>query len=239
MNRPREIRLFATHPHDCSYLSGKQATTVFIDPDLSVTRHLYSQLSDRGFRRNGQHIFKPHCAHCDACIPTRLPVRSFAPNRTQRRLLRRNADISVRQLEHLDDDATYDLYHDYICQRHADGDMHPPDREQYLSFLSREWNLTHYLGFYLADRLIAVAVVDQLSQGLSAVYTFFDPEESKRSLGNWVILQQIALTRDLGLEYLYLGYWIKESPKMAYKGQLRPLEIFREGRWIESELASN
>ena len=237
MNRPREIRLFATHPHDCSYLSGKQATTVFIDPDLSVTRHLYSQLSDRGFRRNGQHIFKPHCAHCDACIPTRLPVRSFAPNRTQRRLLRRNADISVRQLEHLDDDATYDLYHDYICQRHADGDMHPPDREQYLSFLSREWNLTHYLGFYLADRLIAVAVVDQLSQGLSAVYTFFDPEESKRSLGNWVILQQIALTRDLGLEYLYLGYWIKESPKLASKGQLKPREIFRAGRWIESGLA--
>ena len=237
MNRPSEIKLFATRPHQCSYLSGREATTVFIDPNLPMDRYLYSQLSDRGFRRNGRHVFRPHCAHCQACIATRLPVHRFTPNRTQRRLLRRNEDITLQLLPNLDDDATYQLYHDYICQRHADGDMHPPDREQYLEFLSPEWHTTQYLGFYREERIIAVAVIDRLLHGLSAVYTFFDTSEPKRSLGSWVILQQIALARSLQLDYLYLGYWIKESPKMAYKGLFQPLEVLRDGQWMANEEA--
>jgi arginyl-tRNA--protein-N-Asp/Glu arginylyltransferase len=234
MNRPSEIKLFATHPHPCSYLSEQEATTVFIDPNMPMNRQLYSQLSDCGFRRNGQHVFKPHCTHCKACIATRLPVAQFTPNRTQRRLLRRNQDITQQRLAHIDDDTVYRLYENYICQRHPDGDMHPPDREQYLSFLSDEWNTTRYLGFYLADKLIAVAVMDQLVQGLSAVYTFFDTSEPQRSLGSWAILQQIALAQQMQLDYLYLGYWIKESPKMAYKGLFQPLEILRDGQWVSN-----
>ena len=187
MNSPGSIKVFATHPHSCSYLKDQEATTLFVDPDLAMDQRLYSRLSDNGFRRSGQHVYKPQCRHCHACIPVRLPVRQFQPNRTQRKLLQRNRDISVTALARIDDDATYQLYHDYICQRHADGDMYPPDREQYASFLGNDWGFTRYFGFHAddsaANSLLAVAVVDQLERSLSAVYTFFDTSEPRRSLG--------------------------------------------------------
>ena len=225
------LRVFATYPHSCSYLPEERATTLFIDPNAPVNQTLYSELSSIGFRRSGPHVYRPHCGSCQACIPARIPVEIFKPNRTQRRLWRRNADIDVREIDQLDDERCYQLYCRYIEDRHGDGDMFPPDRAQYDTFLTREWGCTRYYGFYLHERLLAVTVLDQLDNGTSAIYTFFEPEEKRRSLGSYAILWEIELTKKLGLPSLFLGYWIRRCRKMNYKVDFRPVELFQDGRW--------
>ena len=227
----RDLKVYTTYPHGCSYLEGQEAVTLFVDPRQAVDKTLYSKLSALGFRRSGGHIYRPHCHDCNACIPARIPVAGFTPNRTQRRTSKRNRDIVVEPTDDIRDSTAYDLYRRYIEQRHSDGDMYPPDREQYESFLSNEWGCTGYYRFYENGTLIAIAVVDCLQDGLSAIYTFFDPALSARSLGSFAILWQIELTRQAGLEYLYLGYWIRGCQKMAYKSEYRPLEFYINNRW--------
>ncbi len=227
----RDLKVYTTYPHSCSYLENREATTLFVDPRQEVDQNLYSNLSLLGFRRSGSHLYRPHCNHCQACIPARIPVNEFTPKRSQRRAIKRNLDLEVECTDDIRDEAAYQLYRRYIEQRHSDGDMYPPDREQYLSFLNNAWDCTRYFRFYDAGKLTAVAVVDELLDGLSAIYTFFDPEATDRSLGRYAILWQIERTAELGLQYLYLGYWIKNCRKMAYKSEYRPLELFVNGRW--------
>jgi len=227
----RDLKVYTTYPHSCSYLEDQEATTLFVDPRQSVDKTLYSKLSVLGFRRSGNHIYRPHCSHCDACIPARIPVADFAPSRGQRRILRRNDDLMVAACEDIRDDEAFDLYHRYICLRHADGDMYPPDREQYEAFLNGVWDCTRYYRFYDKGRLVALAVVDELEDGLSAIYTFFEPGENRRSLGSFAILWQVEKARELGLDYVYLGYWIRDCRKMAYKSDYRPLELYVNSRW--------
>lgn len=226
-----DIKLFATHPHECSYLPDREATTVFIDPEETVDKQLYQHLSSMGFRRSGAHVYRPHCQNCDSCIPVRIPVNLFLPNRRQKRCLKANKSVELRITEHIDTDEHYSLYEDYINARHKDGDMYPATRAQYDGFLTSEWGITQFIELRLEEKLIGVMVCDQLNDGLSAVYTFFDPNYPKRSLGVFAILSQIELAKSLNLKYLYLGYWIKESPKMAYKSEYRPLELLVEKRW--------
>ncbi|MCB1672037.1 MAG: arginyltransferase [Gammaproteobacteria bacterium] len=228
----RSVRLFRTAPHDCSYLRGRLASTLFVDPEVKVTASINSQLSERGFRRSGSHIYKPDCEGCQSCISTRILVNDFRFSRRHRRILNRNADLEVRESSSVDRPEAYRLYCDYINRRHADGDMHPPNPEQYVSFISVRPEGTRFFEFYEQDRLLAVSVVDQLQHGLSAVYTFYDPEQNRRSLGNFVILWQIQRARSMQLPFLYLGYWVKDCPKMSYKSTYRPLEMFVKGRWI-------
>jgi arginine-tRNA-protein transferase len=227
----RDLKVYTTYPHSCSYLQDQEATTLFVDPRQEVDQTLYSNLSVLGFRRSGNHLYRPHCGSCDACIPARIPVREFSPNRTQRRALRRNTDLEVELTEDIRDQSAFDLYRRYIERRHADGDMYPPDREQYQSFLDNAWECTRYYRFYDAGKLIAIAVVDELLDGLSAIYTFFDPDLDARSLGRYAILWQVQRAREQDLDYLYLGYWIRGCKKMAYKSEYRPLEIYVNGRW--------
>jgi arginine-tRNA-protein transferase len=233
----RELKVYTTYPHSCSYLEDEEATTLFVDPRQAVDQRLYSNLSLLGFRRSGNHIYRPHCTYCNACTPARVPVQAFAPTRSQRRVLRRNGDLNIERTADIRDDAAYTLYERYIRERHADGDMFPPDREQYDSFLNNAWDCTRYYRFYDHQQLIAIAVVDVMLDGLSAIYTFFDPSLEKRSLGQYAILWQIEQAREMGLDYLYLGYWIKNCQKMAYKSAYRPLEIFRDSHWhlLETE----
>lgn len=226
------LKVFATHPHECSYLPEEQATTLFVDPAAHVDIHLYSQLSELGFRRSGPHLYRPHCSGCDACIPARIPAASFKPNRQQRRIWQRNQDLRVEDRTDLSGDEFYDLYARYIEGRHRDGDMYPPTRQQFDSFLTREWGVTHYYCFYAEEKLIAVAVVDVIDAGLSAIYTFFDPDMDARSLGVYAVLWQIEHARELGLHSVYLGYWIKQCRKMAYKINYRPIELLISGRWV-------
>ncbi len=229
----RDLKVYTTYPHSCSYLENREATTLFVDPRQEVDQALYSNLSVLGFRRSGNHLYRPHCSHCQACIPARIPVAEFEPNRAQRRAMRRNADLEVECTDDIRDEAAFDLYRRYIDRRHSDGDMYPPDREQYLSFLNNAWECTRYYRFYEGGKLTAISVVDALLDGLSAIYTFFEPEAEQRSLGRYAILWQIEQTAALGLDYLYLGYWIKDCRKMAYKSEYRPLELYVNGRWTK------
>jgi len=227
----RDLKVYTTYPHSCSYLEDQEATTLFVDPRQPMDQKLYSNLSILGFRRSGNHIYRPHCTHCEACVPARIPVALFEPKRTQRRTWNRNQDLVVERTDDIRDDAAFELYRRYIELRHADGDMHPPDREQYESFLNNAWDCTRYYRFYDQGMLVALAVVDELVDGLSAIYTFFAPEADKRSLGRYAILWQIEKAREMGLDYLYLGYWIRDCQKMAYKSDYRPLELYLNSRW--------
>ena len=227
----RDLKVYTTYPHSCSYLEDQEATTLFVDPRQQMDQKLYSNLSVLGFRRSGYLVYRPHCTHCEACIPARIPVASFSPNRGQRRTARRNGDLRVIDSEDIRDEDAFSLYRRYIEHRHADGDMYPPDREQYESFLNDAWNCTRYYRFYARAKLVGVAVVDELTDGLSAIYTFFDPDEARRSLGSYAILWQVEHARKLGLDYVYLGYWIRDCQKMAYKSEYRPLELYVNSRW--------
>ena len=226
------IRLFATHPHTCSYLDDRDATTVFVDPTATIDVKLYSRLSEIGFRRSGSHLYRPHCEHCKACIPARIPVLRFRPNRQQRRCWRRNQDLQISTVGQLRQEEHYALYERYITERHSDGDMYPPTRPQFDAFLTSEWNATEFVEFRNRDRLLGVAVCDIMDNGISAVYTYFDPDEEHRSLGTFAILHQIERARALGLPAVYLGYWIRQCRKMRYKTQFRPLEMFIDNRWV-------
>lgn len=230
----RDLKVYTTYPHRCSYLEGEEATTLFIDPRQPVDQTLYSNLSILGFRRSGNHIYRPHCNHCNACIPARVPVEDFRPNRSQRRCARRNEDLKVSVRDCISNDESYALYDRYIRARHADGDMYPPDRDQFESFLNNPWGCTEYLEFRDGDTLVAVAVVDRMLDGLSAIYTFYDPDAENRGLGRYAILWQIEHCRQQGLPYVYLGYWIRNCRKMAYKADYQPLEALINNQWQRS-----
>lgn len=226
------LKLFATQPHPCSYIDGEQATTVFVDPEAKIDINLYSQLSLLGFRRSGGHLYRPQCSNCQACMSCRIPVSLFKANRSQRRCWQKNQDIQVSAVERIDTLEHYHLYSRYIESRHQDGDMYPPSEEQYKAFLTSEWGSTRYLEFRLDGKLIGVSVCDYLEDGLSAVYTFYDADQNERSLGKFAILAQIHRAQEMGLGYVYLGYWIKQCEKMNYKTDYRPLELLVNRRWL-------
>lgn len=232
MSNLRTLRFYATPEHDCSYLPDRQARTLFVDPRAAIDRHLYTQLSDLGFRRSGGHIYRPHCEGCQACISVRIPVDAFRPSKTQRRIANRNTDLIVSSSSCVFTEEYYDLYQRYICRRHADGDMYPPSEDQFINFLTEGGIDSCFYEFRTsAGRLLAVAVSDRLDHGLSALYTFYDPDEDKRSLGVYAVLWQIQQARRLELPYLYLGYWVRECRKMNYKIAYSPLEMLKNGEW--------
>lgn len=227
-----QLKFFATPPHDCSYLDGQKATTLFVDPAAEIDNTMYSALSALGFRRSGRHVYRPHCADCSACVPVRIPAEGFRPRRRQQRIWRRNEDLQVRIAEPSLTEENYELYARYIEARHGDGDMYPPSPEQFRSFLLCEWSETQFVEFRADGELIAVAVTDQVLDGLSAIYTFYDPAQAQRGLGVHCILWQLRRARETGRAYVYLGYWIKQCQKMSYKTDYRPLEMFVGERWV-------
>ncbi len=224
-------QFYLTPAHPCSYLPGRRAQTLFLDPRDTIHPDLYQGLTELGFRRSGAHLYRPHCRDCQACIPTRIPVAQFAPRRSQRRAASRNRDLEIRMEPALFSRRYYELYARYVRGRHPDGDMYPPTTDQFRSFLLSQWSNSTFLCSYLGEELLAVAVTDQHPEGLSAIYTFFDPDHAERSLGTWSILQQIELCRKARLPHLYLGYWIRDSRKMRYKTEFRPAEVYLDGRW--------
>jgi len=226
------LKFYATQPHACSYLPDEQATTLFLDPSQPMDAQVYAELSEMGFRRSGDHLYRPHCQRCSACIPARIPANSPELSRQQKRILKRNADLQVRFVRPAFSEELYALYATYIEKRHADGDMYPPSREQFNTFLVRDLPFCRFYEFRLDGRLLAVAVTDVLPNGLSAVYTFYDPEEERRSLGRYAILWQIGEAARLGLKAVYLGYWIKNCRKMNYKTEYRPIELLVNQRWV-------
>lgn len=231
MSNLKTLVFFATPPHDCSYLPDREATTMFVDPRANIDKRLYSQLTALGFRRSGSHYYRPHCEACNACIPVRLRVEDFRPDRSQRRVLGRNADLTCELVPATFTERYYRLYAHYIEQRHADGDMYPPSREQFTSFLVEGATDSWFLEIRLGDDLIGLAAIDLLDDGLSAIYTVFDPAHEHRSIGTFAVLWQIEQARARQLPYLYLGYWIRECRKMNYKTRFRPIEALQHGHW--------
>lgn len=230
MTGPAPLRLYLSQEHACGYLPQRAARSAFIDPEFTLDAARYEALLTQGFRRSGDHAYRPHCRGCARCIPVRIPVGHFESDRSQRRCLARNADLEL-SIESRLTEAHFALYRDYLTLRHPGGGMDPADRAAFHAFLGCKWLDVRYWCLRKGERLVAVAVVDHLPHSLSAVYTFYDPAETTRGLGNYAILQQIRNAQAAGLDHLYLGYWVPDSAKMDYKRRYRPLEALGPMGW--------
>jgi len=237
MNDPLRIRtnriaLYLTPGHECSYLPARPARTLYVDPYATPDREVYQYLLDMGFRRSGDQIYRPQCPACTACVPVRIPVGQFRTRRAQRRCWRRNApELQVIPRPPVFNSEHYALYRRYTATRHPGSGMADANLVGYLEFLTTRWCPTLFVELRRREQLIAVAVTDVLPNALSAVYTFFDPDQSQDSPGVLAVLWQIQEARRRGLEHLYLGYWIGACQKMRYKDQYRPLEAWDGQCW--------
>lgn len=229
----QSLRLFATYEHACPYLPDKSSVNAVVDPNLKMSVSVYNKLLDDGFRRSGVQVYRPYCPDCNACVSTRIPVAEFALSKNQKRVWKRNQDLSVVENHQGFKPEYKTLYATYLYSRHPDGEMAADEVESFADFVETEWCDTFYYEFWLADKLVSVAAVDKLTSGLSAVYTFFEPEVAKeRSLGTFSLLWEINQAQQMGLPYVYPGYWIEESRKMNYKTRFQPIEGRMGGKWV-------
>jgi len=220
-----------TNKHECGYLPEQLATTLFVNPGITLQQDHYSFLATKGFRRSGNNIYRPHCEQCSLCIPVRLDVNKFKPSKQQKRCKNKNKNITVFSHPAQYNEDHFQLYSRYLLSRHPDGGMDPLSKEAYRDIISSQWSHSELLEFRSDQKLVAVAVIDRLKDGLSAVYTFFDPELPGLSLGILAIQHEIELARKRHLRWLYLGYWNPASQKMSYKVRFQPLQYFVDGQW--------
>jgi arginine-tRNA-protein transferase len=234
MQRPprRPQFFYTTAPLPCPYLPGRTERKIVTELSGTEAEALHERLSRAGFRRSHNIAYAPVCPGCQACVPIRVVSEDFTPDRTQRRILRANADLTVSEMPARATAEQFTLFQRYQKNRHADGDMAAMGYYDYRAMIEDTPISTGLLEFRDArDRLLGACLTDWLADGLSAVYSFFDTDQEKRSLGTFAVLWLIGRARSLGLPYVYLGYWVPESRKMAYKARFRPSEILISGAW--------
>lgn len=224
--------------HPCSYLPGLIARNAVVDPAYEMNPDVYDYLIQNGFRRSGSQVYRPYCHTCEECVTTRIPVARFTRSRSQKRNWKVNQDLKIKINKGKFRDAYLPLYQSYLVERHES-----QDHEGVENFLVADWCDIQFIEFYSlqedegtdnkVEKLIGVAVIDVVNSGLSAVYTFFDPEEgNRRGLGVFAILWQLEYAKSLKLDYVYPGFWIKDCRKMNYKTRFQPIEGLQRGKWF-------
>ena len=233
----QHIPLVLLEDNVCSYFNDRRSANLLVHPETQLTIEQQQLLGEAGFRRNGSYFYRPYCGQCEQCISIRIPVQQFRASRTQRKLIKRGQQITSKVIERQFHEEHYQLYYRYLEQRHADGDMFPPTPETYQSFLIEHAGSTKLIELrdQQTQALLAVAVTDFLPNALSAVYTFFDPDQPQLSLGSLAVLKQIELAEQLKKPYLYLGFWIPNHQKMSYKTNYSPFQLYVEQTWRQFE----
>lgn len=237
---PENPQFYLSAPTPCPYLEGKEEQKVFTHLSGNRSQNLHQHLAHNGFRRSQNLIYRPHCQECHACKSARVCVEKFAPTKSQRRILNTNKDISRTVLTPRATDEHYDLFLKYLEARHKHGGMAEMNDEEFQDMIEDTPVASSLVEYRLHacqtpdgatnsnSPLLAVALIDNMADGFSMVYSFFDPQMGRRSLGNYMILDHITRAIEESYNYLYLGYWVKDSPKMHYKSTFRPIEIHSE-----------
>ncbi len=233
---PQNPQFYVTAPQDCPYLDNQVERKLFTALYGTNSRRLNNSLSKQGFRRSQNVLYRPSCASCSACMSARISSRDFKPSKSQKRVLSKNSDIVRVVNPSLATDAQYDLFKQYISARHPDGGMSDMDAEDFAAMIEETNVESNLIEYYLKKNgkleLISFSLVDILDDGISMVYSVFNPYFKERSLGTYMIIDHNRLALEMSLDYVYLGYWVKGSSKMDYKRRFAPLELFTNDKWI-------
>jgi len=231
-------QFYVTAPQECPYLKNQIERKLFTALYGGNSEKLNNSLSKQGFRRSQNVLYRPSCSSCNACLSARIPASEFCPSKSQKRTINLNTDLTRLVKDPIASDEQYFLFTQYIRERHTDGGMSDMNADDFSAMIEETNVNTKIVEYYLTvkgeNKLISLSLIDILDDGISMVYSIFEPGIEKRSLGKFMILDHVQLAREHKLSYVYLGYWVKGSPKMDYKKEYKPLQVYKDNCWISA-----